>query len=323
MHLNITGEQRSMTIKQTTLLLACLIAISGNALGQSKVIDLWNKKIPGSIHNSTYHETVDSMDNWIKKKFVTDPKLHVYPAPAEKATGIAVIICPGGAYWGLAIAHEGEDVAKWLNSLGITAFILHYRLPSDAIMVNKSVGPLQDAQKAIRMIRQHAKEWKIDPARIGIMGFSAGGHLASTLSTHYNEKVYESAEQISARPDFSLLIYPVISMAEGITHAGSRANLLGENPPPDRVRHFSNEEQVDEQTPPTFLVHSIDDVVVPVQNSVDYALALQKHHVPCELHVYQSGGHGYGLGRSGNTESSWPDACRKWLEARGLLVSLK
>jgi acetyl esterase/lipase len=299
MQLNITGEQRSMTIKQTTLLLACLIAISGNALGQSKVIDLW------------------------KKKFVTDPKLHVYPAPAEKATGTAVIICPGGAYWGLAIAHEGEDVAKWLNSLGVTAFILHYRLPSDAIMVDKSVGPLQDTQKAIRMIRQHAKEWKIDPARIGIMGFSAGGHLASTLSTHYNEKVYESAEQISARPDFSLLIYPVISMAEGITHAGSRANLLGENPPPDRVRHFSNEEQVDEQTPPTFLVHSIDDVVVPVQNSIDYALALQKHHVPCELHVYQSGGHGYGLGRSGNTESSWPDACRKWLEARGLLLSLK
>jgi acetyl esterase/lipase len=263
------------------------------------------------------------MDNWIKKKFVTDPKLHVYPAPVEKATGTAVIICPGGGYWGLAIAHEGEDVAKWLNSLGVTAFILHYRLPSDAIMVDKSVGPLQDTQKAIRMIRQHAKEWKIDPARIGIMGFSAGGHLASTLSTHYNEKVYESAEQISARPDFSLLIYPVVSMAEGITHAGSRANLLGENPPPDRVRHFSNEEQVDEQTPPTFLVHSIDDEVVPVQNSIDYALALQKHHVPCELHIYQSGGHGYGLGRSGNTESSWPDTCRKWLEARGLLLSLK
>jgi acetyl esterase/lipase len=186
-------------------------------------------------------------------------------------------------------------------------------------MVDKSVGPLQDAQKAIRLVRQHAKEWGILSDKIGVMGFSAGGHLASTLSTHFNEKVYEPADAISARPDFSLLIYPVISMNEGTTHKGSRENLLGRTPSADRVKHFSNELQVNGKTPPAFLVHSIDDEDVPVQNSIGYALALEKHHVPCELHIYQSGGHGYGLGRSENTESSWPEACRKWLVARGFL----
>jgi acetyl esterase/lipase len=168
-------------------------------------------------------------------------------------------------------------------------------------------------------VRQHAKEWGILSDKIGVMGFSAGGHLASTLSTHFNEKVYDFIEPTSARPDFSLLIYPVISMDAGTTHNGSRVNLLGGNPSADRVKHFSNELQVNGKTPPAFLVHSIDDEDVPVQNSIGYALALKKHHVPCELHIYQSGGHGYGLGRSENTESSWPDACRKWLVARGFL----
>lgn len=186
-------------------------------------------------------------------------------------------------------------------------------------MVDKSVGPLQDAQKAMRVVRQHAQEWGIDPGKVGIMGFSAGGHLASTLSTHFNEKVYEPADATSARPDFSLLIYPVISMDDATAHKGSRANLLGENPTTDRLKHFSNELKVNNETPPAFLIHSIDDKTVQVQNSIDYALALEKYQVPCELHIYQSGGHGYGLGRSKNTEASWPEACRKWLEARGLL----
>jgi acetyl esterase/lipase len=309
--------------KQALLLLLLLLvltaAVTGNLFGQSKVIDLWNGNVPGSIKNTTYQQTVDSSDNWVKMRLVTTPTLHMYPVPAEKATGTAVIVCPGGGYWGLAIAHEGAEIAHWLNSLGITAFILHYRLPSDAIMVDKSIGPMQDGQKAIRLVRQRADEWGINPEKIGIMGFSAGGHLASTLSTHFNEKVYEAADTTSARPDFSLLIYPVISMNPGITHSGSKVNLIGGNPSPDRVKHFSNELQVNGKTPPAFLIHSIDDGAVPVQNSIDYALALKKHNVPCELHIYQSGGHGYGLGRSENTESSWPDACRKWLEATGFL----
>ena len=159
----------------------------------------------------------------------------------EKATGTAVIICPGGGYSGLAIRHEGLQVAQWFNSFGVTAFVLTYRQPDDAIMENKSIAPMQDGQRAIRIVRRHAKEWGIDPDKIGIMGFSAGGHVASTISTHYNEKVYEPDDSTSARPDFSLLIYPVISMDSTITHWGSRVNLLGDNPTPEQVKHFSNE----------------------------------------------------------------------------------
>jgi len=308
-----------MIIKKINTACTCLIMLTGTLFGQSKVISLWDGKVPGAIQNTSYKQAVDSADHWIKMRFVTQPALDMYPAPAEKATGTAVIICPGGGYWGLAIAHEGVAVAQWLNSLGITAFVLKYRLPNNDIMVDKSVGPMQDGQQAIRLVRQHAREWGIYPDKIGIMGFSAGGHLASTLSTHFNEKVYQPSNTVSARPDFSLLIYPVISMEKDVTHMGSRTNLLGENPSPDQVKHFSNELQVNGETPPAFLVHSMDDGAVPVRNSMLYASAMADHHVPCELHVYQSGGHGYGLGRSENTESSWPEACRKWLLARGLL----
>jgi acetyl esterase/lipase len=250
-------------------------------------------------------------------RFVTNPSLDMYPAPVGKANGTAVIICPGGAYWGLAIDHEGAQIARWLNGLGITAFVLKYRLPDNSIMENKSIGPMQDGQRAIRIVRSHAKEWGINPDKIGIMGFSAGGHLAATLSTHFNEKAYQPEDSTSARPDFSLLIYPVISMDSVITHLGSRVNLLGGNPSSELVKHFSNELQVSSETPPAFMVHSLDDGAVPVQNSINYALSMHKFNIPCELHLYQTGGHGYGLGRSANTESTWPEACRKWLEASG------
>ena len=305
-------------LKRVWLALVCLM-IFGNLSAQNKVIDLWNGHVPGSIANPEFKQFVDSADNWIKMRHITDPTMDMYAAPAGKATGTAVVICPGGGYWGLAIAHEGAQIAQWLNGLGITAFVLKSRLPDNSIMVNKSIGPMQDGQEAIRIVRRHAKEWGINPDKIGVMGFSAGGHLASTLSTHFAEKVYESGDSISARPDFSLLIYPVISMDSSITHRGSREFLLGKNPSPELVRHFSNELQVSKQTPPAFLVHSLDDNVVPVQNSINYALALKKFNISCELHIYQSGGHGYGLGRTNDTESSWPEACRKWLEARGFL----
>lgn len=307
------------SIKQNVRIFISMVVIVSNVSGQSKVIEIWNGKVPGAIPNANYKQTVDSEDNWTKMRFVTNPTMDMYPVPKGIATGTAVIICPGGAYWGVAIAHEGKEIAQWLNSLGITAFVLKYRLPNDAIMADKAVGPLQDAQEAIRLVRRHAKEWGINPDKIGIMGFSAGGHLASTLSTHFDEKVYEAADSTSARPDFSLLIYPVISMEESITHKGSQVNLLGDNPSPERIKYFSNESLVNGETPPAFLVHSIDDGAVPVQNSIGYALAMEKYHIPCELHIYQSGGHGYGLGKSKNTESSWPETCRKWLESRGLL----
>lgn len=307
-------------LKKVVPVFICLVATTSFASAQSKVIDLWNEKVPGAIENKDYKQTVDSDNNWIKMKFVSDPVLDMYLAPAEKANGTAVIICPGGGYSALAIDHEGAQLAKWFNSFGVAAFVLKYRLPDNSIMVNKAVGPLQDVQRAIRIVRRHAKESGINPNRIGIMGFSAGGHLASTLSTHFNEKVYEVEDSTSARPDFSLLIYPVISMDSSITHWGSRINLLGRNPSPELVKHFSNELQVTGETPPAFLVHSIDDNVVPVQNSINYMLALRRFKIPCELHLYESGGHGYGMGKTTDTESTWPGACRKWLEARGFLT---
>jgi len=307
-------------MKQTMLAFICLITIGGNLTAQTRVINLWNGKIPGAKHSDQFKQVVDTATGWVDKHTIINPYLDVYPAPREKSNGTAVIICPGGAYVGMAVKHEGSQVAKWMNGLGITAFVLKYRLPDDSIMENKTIAPMQDGQRAIRIVRNHAKEWGINPKKIGIMGFSAGGHLASTLSTHFNEKVYEPQDTTSARPDFSLLIYPVISMDLTITHLGSRENLLGNNPSPELVKHFSNELQVNDQTPPAFLVQSIDDDVVPVQNSIVYAMALHKFKIPCELHLYQSGGHGYGMGRSANTESTWPEACRKWLEARGLLT---
>ncbi|WP_167607564.1 alpha/beta hydrolase [Maribellus sediminis] len=306
-----------LDFKKLVVAFVGLVATIGSLSAQNKVIDLWNGKVPGAIKSEEFKQNVDTTAGWVDKHSIVSPDLYFYPASEEKATGTAVVICPGGGYSGLAIRHEGLQMAQWFNSLGITAFVLTYRQPDDVIMENKSIGPLQDGQRAIRFVRRHAKEWGINPDKIGIMGFSAGGHVASTISTHYNEKVYEPEDSISARPDFSLLIYPVISMDSTITHWGSRLNLLGNNSTPEQVKHFSNEYQVNEQTPPAFLVHSFDDDVVPVQNSIDYALALKKHDVPCELHIYESGGHGYGMSHPANTEGTWTEACRKWLEANG------
>ena len=289
----------------------------GTVFSQHLVMKVWPDKIPGAIENPNYIEVTDSSDNWVKTKKVSNPTLAFYPAKDDLNKGTAVIICPGGAYWLLAVGHEGADVAKWFNRIGVSAFVLKYRLPSDEIMKDKSIGPLQDVQEAIRIVRRNAKEWDIDPNKIGIMGFSAGGHLASTASTHFNDKVYEVTDTISARPDFSLLIYPVITMKTEFTHKGSRSNLLGEKPTEEQITRFSNELQVNENTPPAFLVHSLDDGVVPVQNSINYALAMRKFKIPCELHIYESGGHGYGMGRTNNTESIWPESCLKWMEMHG------
>ncbi|WP_320054468.1 alpha/beta hydrolase [uncultured Acetobacteroides sp.] len=296
-----------------------MVALSLNVMAQPKAIDIWQGKVPGAIADPSYKFAVDTTSAYSFICRVSNPILDMYPAPTDKANGTAVVICPGGGYAGLAFKHEGAQVASWLNSLGVTAFVLKYRLPSDAIMKDKSVGPLQDAEEAIRIVRRHAKEWNISPAKIGIMGFSAGGHLAATLSTHFDEQVYKPADETSARPDFSILIYPVISMDSQLTHSGSRRNLLGDTPSEELVKHYSNELQVTANTPPAFLVHSSDDKVVPVKNSIDYALALGKYNISYELHIFKSGGHGYGLGKSDGTEKAWPEICKSWLKARGLL----
>jgi len=243
----------------------------------------------------------------------------VFFPQADKANGTAVIICPGGAYARLAMNHEGYQIAEWFNNIGVTAVILKYRLPNDKIMQDKTIGPLQDAQEAIRIVRRHSKEWNINPGKIGIMGFSAGGNLASTASTHFNDVVYSLSDTTSARPDFSILAYPVISMDSSITHMGSRENLIGKKPSLEMIKKFSNELQVNSQTPPAFIVHSSDDKAVPVQNSLRYFDALNKAGVHSELHIYKLGGHGYGLGRNATSESTWPEALKKWMKDNGLL----
>lgn len=294
--------------------------ISLSVFSQKKEIPLWDK-IPDEIISKDYSEKIVTDKNGIADdvRKVTKPTLTAYFADPEKSNGTSVIICPGGGYGMLAINKEGFKVAEWLNTLGINAFVLKYRLPSDLIMKNKIVGPLQDAQEAVRLVRRNAIKWKLNPNKIGIMGFSAGGHLASTLANHYNDKVYIPTDTISAKPNFSILIYPVISMLEGITHQGSKDNLLGKNPDSETTDKYSNEKQITAATPKTFLVHATDDKAVPVENSINYYLALKKEKVSAEMHLYENGGHGFGLGTKG-TNTSWPKTCEKWLAANNFML---
>ena len=292
-----------------------LVILAHNASSQTTIIKVWPDGIPGSLRSETYFEestvTGDIVSLYEK---VTDPTLTVFLPPAEKATGTAVLICPGGGYGVLAFDHEGFAIARWLNSNGIAGIILKYRLPSDMIMKDKSVGPLQDAQEAMRIIRRNASQWKINSHRIGVIGFSAGGHLASTLSTHFAEKVYEVKDTTSARPDFSLLIYPVVTFDSTFTHAGTRQNLVGDKPSEYTIRYFSNEYRITRNTPPAFLVHSADDKVVPVKNSIVYFEGLVRNNIQAEMHIFQKGGHGYGLAINRGTESAWPELCLSWLK---------
>jgi len=290
-----------------------------NLHSQPKVLKLWPDGIPGSKTDPSYVENIVTTDGRVTRATnVVTPDLTVFLPDPAKANGAAVLICPGGGYGTLAFDHEGNAIAGWLNENGIAGIILKYRLPSDRIMADKAIGPLQDAQEAMRVIRRNAAAWKIDPKRVGVIGFSAGGHLASTISTHYADKVYDVKDNVNARPDFSLLIYPVISMDTAITHRGSRNNLIGIDPTEKNVLRFSNEKQITRDTPPAFLVHSSDDNAVPVMNSIGYYMGLQKKKIPAELHIFQKGGHGYGLAPNGGTESSWPALCLKWMKQIGI-----
>lgn len=251
------------------------------------------------------------------------PTLTIYLPPKEKANGTSVVVCPGGGYGGLALDHEGHQIAKWLNFNGVTAFILKYRC--------KGVGyshpyPLLDAQRAIRTVRSKAKDFNVDPSKIGIIGFSAGGHLASATGTHFDSgkaDAKDDIDKVSCRPDFMLLIYPVITMTEEFGHSGSKENLLGKNPDKKLAEFMSSELQVTAQTPPTFLVHTEEDTGVPAENSICFYLALKKAKVPAELHVFQKGPHGFGLARDLPTASAWPDMCLKWLRNIKLLEEKK
>lgn len=241
------------------------------------------------------------------------PTITPYLPAKEKATGAAIIICPGGGYARLA-DHEGKPVAEWLNSVGVTAFVLKYRHTARY----PHPAPLQDAARAIRTVRARASEWSVDPKRIGMLGFSAGGHLASTAGTHFdtgNAVANDPIERVSSRPDLLVLIYPVITMRE-LTHAGSKRNLLGANPDESLVTQLSNDEQVTAETPPTFLVHTVADAGVPVENSLRFAAALRRAGVPFELHLYEQGPHGFGLGVKDPILATWPDRLAAWLSLR-------
>jgi acetyl esterase/lipase len=296
-------------------LLTFLIFSVASANAQ-QAISLYGGAIPGAkaAPADYLEETLTREDKVVRTSKVTNPKLYVYQA--AKPNGAAVIICPGGGYGILAIDKEGHDVAKKFQQIGVTAFVLKYRLPSDLIMKDKSTGPLQDALQAIYLVRKNATTFGVDPNRVGIMGFSAGGHLASTASTHFADMKIDNEENISLRPSFSILIYPVITFGQ-YTHAGSVKNLLGENPTEDQRKYFSSERQVTSQTPPTFLVHANNDKTVPVQNSLRYNEALVKNAVPAELHVYQEGGHGFGLNNK-TTKDDWFERLKNWLQANKL-----
>lgn len=247
------------------------------------------------------------------------PRLYVHLASDAPANSPAVVICPGGGYWMLAMQHEGHDVARWFNQRGVHAFVLQYRLGQHAYRHPVMLG---DAQRAIRMVRAHAKEWKLDPERLGIMGFSAGGHLASTASTHFDagrKDAQDPVERYSSRPTFSVLAYPVISLNEAWTHRGSRKNLLGADPDPTLVAQLSSEHQVSSLTPPTFLVHTDADNAVPPENSVMYYLALRKAGVPAEMHIYQKGRHGLGMAPDNPVFSTWMDRLADWLKGQGII----
>ena len=309
-----------MKLAAITLIVAITLITAEAVHAQPVIMKLWPHGVPGSIPDAQYtEESATSNDGIQRISKVSDPTLTIFLPAKEKVKGAAIVVCPGGGYSILAINHEGYGLAPWMINAGIACIVLKYRLPDDAIMKERSIGPLQDVQEAIRIVRRNADAWGLDPHKIGVMGFSAGGHLAATASTLYDERVYAS-DTVSARPDFSLLLYPVISMQPGLTHRGSRQRLLGAEPDKQVLDHFSNELQVTGRTPLAFLVHSADDKAVPVQNSISYALALKQNAVPVELHVFERGGHGYGMAENRtSSESQWPALCLNWLRMHGLL----
>ena len=281
-----------------------------NSKGQ--IIPLYHGKIPGSkiIANRESSEIIE--DGVLILHKISVPTIEIFLPEDGTSNGTAVIICPGGGYSISAYKHEGTDVAKLFNEWGITAFVLKYRIPDDSSMENKSTGPLQDVQEAIKYIRDHAEKYKISVSKIGVMGFSAGGHLAASSGTHFNKSILNYPSSIDLRPDFLILVYPVISFTNSFGHIGSRDNLLGKNPPPSEVDYYSNELQVSDATPPSFLVHAGDDSAVPVKNSIAFYEALQRHKIQSSLNVYQGGGHGFGLNNP-TTADRWSDRLRFWL----------
>ncbi len=282
-----------------------------------KETNLYQGEIPNSkpSENLEKHATTDGI---LRISDISIPTYTIFQPTQKSPKKAAIIIFPGGGYTITASSHEGSDIAKSFNDVGITAILIKYRIPSDRTMQNREIGPLQDAEQAILTVREHAAEWDIDPNKIGIIGFSAGGHLAASLGTHFDESLIPNPLKTSLRPDFMILGYPVISFQDSLTHMGSRDNLIGKNPTKAKKDLYSNELRVTNNTPPSFLFHASDDGAVKVNNSVLFYQSCIAHGVKAELHIYQSGGHGFGL-KGPITKDYWMVSCKDWLRNNNLL----
>ena len=308
-----------VVLAAVTVMTACADHVRATADPQP--FPLWPGDPPADAGEETLvvraHE--NRMIQWVTK--VRWPMLTVYEPAAGKATGAAVIVCPGGGYGGLAYDLEGTETARWFADHGVTGVVLKYRMPRPDKSQGQVPWPLQDAQRAIRLVRARAAEWKLDPHRIGILGFSAGGHLAAAASTHIaaaDPAATDPLLKVDSRPDFTVLVYPVVTFTGPPTHGGSRDNFLGKGADPELVKLYSNDLQVDAKTPPAFLAHAADDGV-KVANSERYAAALTKAGVAVEFARFDKGGHGFGLGIKGGEPATWPDRCLAWLKDRGFL----
>jgi acetyl esterase/lipase len=299
-----------------------LLAPLSAPAAEPQTLKLWPLLAKGSADSETVKDRGDAAR---PNRFISDvtlPTLTVYLPRVEKASGAAVVVCPGGGYAGVAIDKEGHEVARWLNSIGVAAIVLKYRMPKPDVTKDGPPLPLLDVQRTLRLVRSRAQEWNLKGDRVGVMGFSAGGHLASMAATRFHPadgaattEAPDTLERYSDRPDFVILIYPVISLRDDVAHAGSRKRLLGDAPTPELIDAFSSDTRVTAQTPPTFLVHAADDGV-KCENSLLFRAALAEEKVSCELHLFEKGGHGFGLGTDKPEIEAWPALCETWLKAR-------
>jgi acetyl esterase/lipase len=301
-------------VSKIIIAVICLLQFS-HISGQNYSMPLYRGAIPNSKSTGAVEKVVT--EDIIIISNVQTPSIDVYLPSKRVATGQAVVICPGGGYWILAYDLEGTDIARYLNSIGVAAVVLKYRLPTYGNTIEPDKAPLMDAQRALRLVRANAAKWNIKPDKIGIMGFSAGGHLASTLGTHFdygNKNSADSIEKLSCHPDFMILMYPVISFIDSSAHTGSRDALLGKNADKELVKYYSNELQVTKDTPPGFFVHADNDTGVPVENTLLMYKAMRANKIPAELHILSEGEHGFGLGTGNDHINSWTSSLKLWLK---------
>ena len=310
-------------IKKLTTTLAVLLLTASTMAATPRVIPVWpHLKVPVAQRNDKIVKRHSI--GYVANGPILWPTLTLFPAPEKRANGCAIVICPGGAYWIEAMSLEGYRVARWFNKVGVSCYVLKYRLPGGRIPPSGVPWPLQDVRRAVQIVRAHAKKWHINPHRVGVMGFSAGGSVASLAGVHWlpgNPDAGNPLDRFSTRPNFLVLGYPVISMMPGITHPLSHAKLLGKNAPLDVDQYFSSELNVTALTPPTFMFYAHDDHAVNHQNEKRFYAALQRNGIPAKLIEFKHGGHGFGLGLKGTDSTGWPKACAAWLKKERFLAT--